>query len=204
VRPSHALLLNADYTPIKVISWERAVGLLFKDRVDVVVEYARSVLHSIGTSQPWPAVIRLRRYVSARARIRFNRSNVLARDNYTCAYCGKMPMRGGKPDVADLTLDHVVPRAQSRAGMVTTPHGTLPVTCWENIVSACADCNSKKSDKTPVQAGMVLRFQPRAPSPVDVLRIHMRRVSIPQEWADYLPAGASGWRGYWTDELDPA
>jgi hypothetical protein len=50
----------------------------------------------------------------------------------------------------------------------------------------------RKADRTPQQAGMVLRILPRIPTQNDVLRMTLLRVkSVPQEWEPYLP---SGWR----------
>ena len=40
------------------------------------------------------------------AAVSFSRRNIFKRDHYTCQYCGK------KPGMEDLTLDHVIPRAQ--------------------------------------------------------------------------------------------
>lgn len=203
---AQVLLLNADYAPIRVIPWERAIGLIHRERAELVVGYARSMLHSIGKAMPWPAVVRLVRYVSARARVRFNRSNVLARDSYTCQFCGAQPRKNNRPDLAELTLDHVIPRAQSKPGpdgpVVTLASGkVIPVTCWLNVVAACYSCNSLKADRTPRQAGLKLQALPRAPTAADVLRMSMTRYTVPSEWVDFLPEGASEWGRYWTEEL---
>ena len=199
-----ALLLNADYQPIKVIPWEKAVLLLLDERAELVEAYAERFVHSVSAAIPWPAVLRLVAYVDGRPRMRFSRQNVLARDHYRCAYCGIAPVRkNGRPKLEALTLDHVVPRAQSRGGKVRLLSGlVVGVTCWENLVTACVDCNLRKADRTPNQAGMPLLQQPRKPNPIDVLRIHLRRERIPDEWTAYLPEGAKAWGGYWTDELD--
>lgn len=204
---SHALLLNADYQPYKAIPWRRAVELLLDHRADLVEGYVDRFIHSVSSAMPWPAVLRLKKFMAPRARIRFNRQNVLARDNYTCAYCGISPKRkDGKPRLEDLTLDHVIPRAQSKGGRVRAHRsaggGEISVTCWQNIVSCCVDCNMQKADRTPEQAGMTLRFSPRSPSVADNLRMGMRRVTIPDEWRNYLPAGSEHWGGYWTEPLD--
>jgi hypothetical protein len=87
-------------------------------------------------------------------------------------------------------LDHVIPRAQAKDQKVYLPwlRKTVAVTCWENVVSACRNCNLKKADRTPAQAGMILRTVPRAPTQADGLRIHLARYSfIPPEWEAWLP-----------------
>lgn len=66
------------------------------------------------------------------------RKNLWKRDGYRCQYCGKKP----RPD--EITVDHVVPRKQGG------------ISCFENCVLACLQCNLKKGNKTPEQAGMTL------------------------------------------------
>ena len=205
----HALLLNSDYQPYKVIPWRRAIELILDERADLVEHYVDRFVRSVNTAMPWPAVLRLREFVKPKARMRFNRQNVLARDGYQCAYCGVEPRKkDGRPRLEELTLDHVIPRAQSKNGQVR-PHPTvgnkhdrISVTCWENIVCCCTDCNLMKADRTPEQAGLKLRWAPRTPSMVDVLRMNLRRVVVPDEWVAYLPEGAREWSGYWTEELE--
>ncbi|MBT7706763.1 HNH endonuclease [archaeon] len=198
------LLLNADYRPYKVISWVRAISLLMDEKADLVEGYADKVLRSFSAEHTWPAVVRLRRYVKAKTRIRFSRRNVLARDSYTCQYCGDLPMYKGRPHVEALTIDHVVPRAQANKGRVTPSWDkkrTIPVTCWENIVTACCRCNSNKGARTPLEAGMKLARKPKRPGPMDILRMGITRSVIPDEWKLYLPED-SRWRNYWDVELD--
>lgn len=200
---THALLLNADYTPILLIEWERALVLLLEEKVDLVTGYAEEAVRTVSRVFEKPAVVRLRAYMPVRNRFRFNRQNVLARDSYTCAYCGAHPEKHGKPCLEELTLDHVVPRARAKEGRVFLPwaNKTVPVTCWENIVTACEGCNIRKADKTLEQSGLVLRKYPKAPTAMDVLRVSLTRHRIPEEWVEYLPEGHE-WRGYWTDELE--
>jgi 5-methylcytosine-specific restriction endonuclease McrA len=181
-----------------VIDWQRAMTLILDDRVELVEHYVGRVLRSVSVAYPWPAVVRLRRFSPARTRLRFNRAHVFARDSCRCQYCGE------RPRVEDLTIDHVIPRAQARGAGVRLPSGrTVPVTCWENVVTACFRCNRRKADRTPEQAGMRLLAAPRVPNSLDVLRMSLQRTPIAAEWREYLPMN-SEWRDYWTVELDPA
>lgn len=199
------LLLNADYKPIKVIPWERAVCLLIDQKVRLVTEYAGKVIHSAHLEMAFPAVVALTRYAKTNNKVRFSRSNLLARDAYTCCYCGARPKTAQKtPKLEELTIDHVVPRAQSRNGKVLLPWNgsTVAVTSWENTTTACLDCNSTKADRTPAQAKMTLRHTPKKPSAWEAVLISLRRTSVPVEWKDWVPAD-SLWRDYWDLELDP-
>lgn len=195
------LLLNANYSPLKVISWQRAFELFLEEKVDLVAGYAGQFIRSVSLSFDRPAVVRLRKFAKIEGRVRFNRQNLIARDSYTCGYCGAKPRRGNRPDLEELTLDHVIPRAQSKAGRVYLPWAKkhVSVTCWENVVTACRSCNSLKADRTPEQAGMRLTSHPRPPTSLDVLRMSLTRVVVPDEWSEYIP---EDWRGYWSEPLD--
>lgn len=186
----HALVLNANFEPLKVVDWQTAILLVIDEKAEIVQDYVGKLVRSASRAIPWPAVVRLRKYVSGRTRLRFNRQNVLARDGFQCLYCGVRPTtRAGKPDTSELTMDHVVPRAQSRDGFVVTASGArVHVTSWANVVCACTSCNALKADRTPEQAGMKLLRPPRVPGSSDVLLAAVRRVAVPAEWGDYLPA----------------
>jgi 5-methylcytosine-specific restriction endonuclease McrA len=196
------LVLDADWTPLRVVTWQRAVVLLFEEKVTMVESYAGLAIRTASAVFPRPAVVVLGRYHGLRERVPFTRQNLLCRDDYTCQYCGVRPRRSsGKPDLAELTLDHVIPRARAVDGRVRGPQGFVGVTSWTNIVAACVACNGRKGSRTPEEAKMPLRSRPRVPSGLDRLRMAVRMESVPSEWRDWLPAG-SPWRGYWTDELD--
>lgn len=203
---SAVLLLNADYTPIKVIPWERAICMILDDKVNLVTEYAGRFIHSAKETIAWPAVIALKKFRQTSSKVRFSRSNLLVRDDYECMYCGVKPRTAsGNPRLDDLTLDHIVPRAQAKNGMVTLPWNkkVVAVTCWENVVSACCECNFRKADRTPAEAKMTLRRLPFKPSPWDAIRMSFAKYKIPEEWQTFLPAD-SPWKQYWTSELDPS
>ena len=83
---------------------------------------------------------------AATGRLPCTLTNVLRRDGFRCGYCG------GPAD----TRDHVIPRSRGGA------------TSWTNLVAACADCNGRKRDRTPAQAGMPLRVRPFQPTPAQL------------------------------------
>jgi 5-methylcytosine-specific restriction endonuclease McrA len=140
------LVLNASLEPLHIVSVRRAVVLLLKEKAEVV-EAARAKIRSENMALDMPLVIRLVYYVRVphRLLIPLTRRTILARDQYSCQYCGAQPPKG------QLTLDHVIPR--SRGGGDS----------WDNIVAACIPCNQRKGDRRPEEAGMSLRSQPAAP-----------------------------------------
>ncbi|HEY8467915.1 MAG TPA: HNH endonuclease [Solirubrobacterales bacterium] len=165
---SRVLVLNASYEPINVCTVRRATVLVLKERAEVV-ESAEGVLRSERMSMQRPCVIRLVRYVRVPRdvhRRKITRKAVLARDSYTCQYCGR--------ESTGLTVDHVVPR--SRGG----------TSAWDNIVAACAPCNRRKGNRLPDEAQMPLRSKPKPPGPNVFIRIASPRV--PDAWEQYLLA----------------
>src|SRR5262245_51511467 len=98
------LVLSPSYVPHKVIAWERAIVMIFTDKVDVVDSYDEE-LRSPSFTMKMPAVVRLKTTPSLMKRsVKFSRVNVLTRDGFRCQYCGS-PKR-----MAELNYDHVLPR----------------------------------------------------------------------------------------------
>lgn len=187
------LQLNADYAPMKLTTYERAVELLLEQKAYIVLPVEGRFVRSERLVLPWPSVIALRKYKAGRPdRVKFSTRSVVTRDNFTCAFCGIRPtLPDGRPDREHLTADHVVPRAQAKDGKVYLYWAKKwsSVTTWENCVCACRSCNQRKADRTPVQANMPLRFLPRRPTQADVLRMSVWRFrKLPAAWAAYLPA----------------
>ncbi|GAB2295383.1 hypothetical protein Dimus_029556 [Dionaea muscipula] len=171
------LVLDGSYRPVNVVCWKRAICMEYMEKADVLEYYSRTV-NSPSGSFYIPAVLRvpylLQVVKKRRVRNVLSRRNVFRRDNYTCQYCSS-----GN----NLTLDHVVPVAQG--GKRT----------WENLVTACYRCNSKKSHKTLVEANMALIKMPKAPKEYDLLSVPLTSVAVhklkmkkemPEEWQQYL------------------
>ncbi len=133
-------MLNASYEPLNITGWRRAVILMLKGKAEQVEHNGKYLYRDF----PLPTVIRLRQYIAVPYReIPLTRRNILNRDNHACQYCGY------KGD--ELTLDHIIPR--SRGGGDS----------WENLITACMRCNVKKGSRTPKEANLHLRTQPRKP-----------------------------------------
>src|SRR6478672_8577046 len=79
---SHALVLNASFEPLHVVSWQRALQLLFQGKVEVVEESDHEV-RTVRFTIKVPAVLRLLNYVPLKTKkqiVRFSRSNIFSRD----------------------------------------------------------------------------------------------------------------------------
>ena len=87
---------------------------------------------------------------------------LFARDAHLCLYCGQQFHR------PQLTRDHVMPL--SRGGRDV----------WENVVSACFHCNSRKGNRTPQQANMPLLAVPYRPSWIEHLILSNRNILADQ------------------------
>ncbi len=176
-----SLVLNADYRPLSyfplsLCAWQDSVKAVFLDRVAILNEYDR-VVRSPSYEMRLPSVIALKDYVHLDRRPAFTRFNVFLRDRFQCQYCAdSLPAEL-------LTFDHVLPR--SRGGRTT----------WDNVITACQDCNLEKGNRTPGQSGMLPLCPGKQPSTHELQK--NGRAFPPnflhESWDDYL---------YWDSELE--
>lgn len=196
------LVLNKAWMALRVISARRAFSLLVRDQAEVIhvdngqylsydfsswadlsiargsfdadrTDWVRTVRFDIAV----PKVVRLLGYDRLpQQHVKLNRRNLFARDRSRCQYCG-----GGFP-TSELSIDHVVPRAQGGADS------------WENLVCACVRCNARKGGRTPDQAKMSLITKPVRPrrNPVIALRMGQEKYA---SWKAFLD------HAYWSVEL---
>ena len=138
------LVLNADYTPLNLTTFRRALKLIMKGKAEIVKNEEEEVVRSEKLVYPKPLIIRLLNYIKSKIKtFKVNRNRIYKRDNYECAYCGSKKQ---------LTIDHIIPK--SRGGKNT----------WNNLISSCLSCNLKKGDRTTDEAGMPLRFSAKVPN----------------------------------------
>jgi 5-methylcytosine-specific restriction endonuclease McrA len=159
-----ALVLNASYEPLSVVSARRATCLVLAEKAEML-ENDGVVLHSESLEISQPSVIRLRYMVKVPfiRRVSLSRRAIFARDDHRCQYCG---------ECAD-SIDHVFPR--SRGGRHT----------WENVAAACRPCNLSKRDRTPEEAGMELARPCRMPRSTAWVVVSVS--AVPATWRAYLP-----------------
>lgn len=162
------LVLNQDYSPLTVCTVQRAFLLVFLEKAELLEADHKEELHTVSTTYPMPAVIKIKNYIQVPYRgVVLTRQNIFKRDHGLCQYCGTDN---------DLTLDHLVPR--SKGGKST----------WNNLVTACKACNAKKGNHTLEEAGLVLKRPPFKPSYIMFLRNNLG--TMKKEWASYLNAPA--------------
>lgn len=170
---THVLALNAAFRPTDWLTVEEAAKYYAEDQVVSELGETAFVLNG-GTGRngarsrlavssiialsgkvlPW-------NHASFRLPKRGNRM-LFQRDRHTCAYCGETFA------ATHLEREHVTPRAQRGRDV------------WENVVSACTECNGRKRDRTPEQANMPLRYLPYAPSPYEHMILQGRNVLADQ------------------------
>lgn len=104
----------------------------------------------------------------------FSKSKLVRRDRFTCAYCA------GVFTERDLQCEHIVP--ESRGGAWS----------WMNLVAACANCNGRKANRTPEEAGMPLVYLPYVPSRFEDFLLEGRHIRADvHDWlAARLPRGS--------------
>jgi len=135
------LALNASFEPLTMVPVRRALRLVI-DRKAEIVEADGAVVRSERLQIPRPAVIRLVKFVHVPRRFRRQVTNtfLFARDNYRCQFCGRRQHELRHREC--LTRDHLVPL--SRGGS----------NAWNNVLTACSSCNTRKGNLLPEEAGM--------------------------------------------------
>jgi 5-methylcytosine-specific restriction endonuclease McrA len=73
-----------------------------------------------------------------------------------------------------LTLDHILP--QSRGGK----------SVWENLVTSCKKCNTKKGNRTPKEAEMNILNKPRPLNSYFYLHLVRSKAKDNSYWRKYL------------------
>jgi 5-methylcytosine-specific restriction endonuclease McrA len=141
------VVFSKNYLPISRVNIRRAICLLVTGKAEPLESITGAIFEVRSPNQilQVPAHIRLK--INSAERIwkmpPVNRREVLRRDKHQCQYCG---------NTKQLTLDHVLPR--SKGGKHS----------WDNVVIACEPCNSRKGDRIPSEAGMILKTVPKAPT----------------------------------------
>ena len=166
------LVLSSAYQPMSHVSWKRAISMWFAGRVEIISVYEDRFIKTVDEMFNVPSIVRfvdnvIKKFKYNKA-IKFNRENVLIRDNGTCQYCSK------KLTKKNFTLDHVIP--VSKGGKKV----------WQNIVACCNSCNQRKGNKTLQQAKMRLKNQPKVPKQLIAGAEQKFLGKIPEAWKDYI------------------
>lgn len=187
------LVLNRNWQPVNVATVARAMILLWNDSAKIVdpVDYQlydwsdwtklvpdrdEPFIQSVSQRIRVPEVLTLTKFDRVPIKtVTFSRRNVFKRDKMTCQYCGK------RPGSEELTIDHVLPRAQGG------------LSSWTNCVLACIKCNSRKANQTPSQAKMQLRKTPVQPNWKPMYAQRMDRI---ESWTKFIS------EAYWDVELE--
>jgi 5-methylcytosine-specific restriction endonuclease McrA len=160
---AQALVLNASFEPLCIVSTRRAL-LLSLERKAEVLHDTGGVFRSERMTLAEPSVVRLSYYVRVpyQARIALNRRAVFARDGHRCQYCG----------ASAENIDHVIPRSKGGSH------------AWDNVVAACRPCNTAKRDRLLEDSGMKLRRPPGPPR--ERAWILTATGSVRSDWEPYL------------------
>ena len=186
------LVLNRNWQPVRVASAARCLIMLWNGTAKVVdpedyslyswEDWSRIApegdelfIQTVRTQICVPQVVVLQKYDKVPSQVvTFSRRNLFRRDQQQCQYCGT------KPKTSELTIDHIMPR--SREGRSS----------WENCVLACMKCNSRKRDRTPIEAGMRLMKKPIRPNWTRLFAVPENRTN---SWSKFIS------EAYWNVEL---
>jgi len=157
--------LNQSYEPLTVCNIKKAMVLIILGKAELIQDDKRKEIRTVSRAFPWPSVILLSYFVSIPyKKVVLTRKNILRRDAYKCAYCGRSDL--------PLTIDHVVPK--SKGG----------VDSWENLVTACTVCNNRKGNRTLEESHMHLIYKPFKPNHIMFIKTVVGKLD--ENWKPYL------------------
>lgn len=158
-----ALVLNATYEPLSVVTARRACTLVLAGKADAM-HSTEDCLRSARLKIQVPSVVKLRYFVKTpfRRHSALSRRGVFARDGHRCQYCGNRAE----------SIDHVHPRSRGGAH------------AWDNVVAACRRCNTTKRDRLLGETSMRLRTRPAEPP--HGAWVSMLVPDVPEDWEPYL------------------
>jgi len=163
-QPQINIQINVNASPLQS---DFEIDLKIEGKAEIVESDSDDVVRSERLTLPKPAIIRLMKFVHVPRRFRRQVTNtfLFARDGYRCQYChrGNAQLRHREC----LTRDHLIPL--SRGGDNE----------WNNVVTACSTCNTRKGNHLPEECGMHPHAVPREPHFVH-LSWAVRRLSSQQ------------------------
>ncbi|MFH0733909.1 MAG: HNH endonuclease [bacterium] len=158
-------MLNQTYEPLAICTVKKAIILVVLEKAQIIVNNNQKFIYSVNTKYPIPSVIKLNNYITRPfKKVILSRKNVLRRDGYKCAYCGRSDLQ--------LTIDHVIPKSKGGEDV------------WENMVAACLPCNNKKGVRTLGEANLILKINPYHPNHIMFILNNFGRIN--ELWKPYL------------------
>ena len=145
----------------------RAMVLTLTGRADIVESGPVGLRGAEGKIYDTPSVIRLQNYVKRPLpKPRLTRKEIFIRDGYKCQYCGI------EAELSQLTIDHVIPK--QKGGIDT----------WDNLVTACSQCNTNKGNSFLKETKMSLIRMPKKPNYLIYLQCYVK--DSYKSWKPYL------------------
>jgi len=165
---NRVIILNTDYTFLNVVDWKKAFKLVEKGKVEVLKYSTSFVKTAAGKIKKIPLLLKLIKIVRTiyRTKVPFSKKNVIIRDGFRCVYCGKQNVH--------FTMDHVKPK--SKGGKST----------FENVVTACRECNNAKGNLTCSQAKMWPKTKMISPTISEFLRMKIKSLGIEETLNDFF------------------
>lgn len=169
VLSKNVLCLNKNWVPVDTCTVSSAFIKLFSQRCKFLDSYnytchdieswlliepksSEDSLHTSKSRIKIPEIIILNtKIIPKRKSITFTKQNIIRRDKNTCQFCRKKLSSGM------MTIDHLTPKTKGG------------ISCWENCVLSCTDCNSKKADRmlSEIRMNLIERIEMKLAYPKD-------------------------------------
>ena len=162
------LALDISGIPRKWVSYDDAITYHAKGAIawslgDIVARYHGGTQNTgVDSYLETSSIIAIRGHgfdPQKHGKVALSNRTLFGRDRYVCAYCGEHFQNHNH-----LSRDHIMPRSK----------GGLNV--WMNVVTACKDCNTRKSNRTLKETGMELLYLPYVPNHYESMILQNRNI----------------------------
>ena len=163
-----SMMATGAATALDIMGNDNMQPVRWEDWVQLPVREGDNSIGTVSRRIRVPTVLVLARFDKVpKRRPKFCAKAIWERDDGTCQYTGRKlrPHEGN--------IDHIVPRSRGGA------------TNWENCVLAAREVNSRKANRTPEEAGLVLLRRPEAPRELPATLL-LRNVHGIPDWEPFL------------------
>lgn len=141
------IAVDNQFMPMMEVSRRHALKAIATERAEALCldTWTRKAMYELGDIHEFVCIIYPGVTASKDTKLKLGKGfrGILERDEHVCQYCGPTGRKA-------TTVDHVIPKSRGGSSNPT------------NLVAACLECNQKKADRTPTEAGMPLIHPVRA------------------------------------------
>lgn len=150
------LIINTNFQPLYEVGLKRAIKMFMQGRVvEALPNVKKTIIKCYNQIIELPHILKLTTFLRRKykGKVLCSKRKIYLRDKYICGYCGK------QLTTQNCTIDHIIPK--SKGGESS----------WENMVTSCKDCNTRKGNSLPSEIKMYVKSRVYEPTVNEYIQI---------------------------------